>query len=116
MKRSIKILLFCVTALLTLTALALTVLAANNGEAAAASADSSDFLYVKNGVATYSTSEQELADVIELADADSEINFLDDVFVYTPGNAIYSRIRKGVTLDLNGHTLYFSQSLHNLNC
>lgn len=113
MKRRIKALLITLIAILVLSSLAVTAFAASSageeksaGVNAVADTSGYSFTYKKGGVTTYAADDKTLADVISLADANSEIVFLKDVFVYSEAAIT---IDKGLTFNLNGHTLYFSQ-------
>lgn len=117
MKKRIKALLTVILTVLTSMALAITAfaMATDNTRAASGSTDSS-FTYTQGGAITYADADMTLADVISLADEGSEITFLKDVFIYTPNittNSSYVNITKGLTFNLNGKTLYFSQSHKN---
>lgn len=73
----------------------------------------SKFIFTSAKSPTYALPSRTLADVIELVDSNGEIVFLDDIFIYTPDsttNGQYATINKGLTINLNGYTLYFSQS------
>ena len=124
MKRTTKVLLLLLACALMLTALTVTAFAASKTSTSpvpdpklASTSSGSDFKYQSGGVTVYSTAGQTLAEVIGLADSDSEIVFLNDIVVKTPTyserSSAYCYIYKPLTLNLNGYTLYFSQSHKN---
>ena len=119
MKRMTRCLLLILLCLTVITALTVTAFAIANDKNVpepmyANRASDVDFQYKSGGKTVYSTTGQTLADVISAADAGSEIIFLNDVVIktpiYTESTGPYCYIKKGITLNLNDKTLYFSQS------
>ena len=121
MKRTTKVLWLLLACALMIAALTVTAFAASKTGTSpvpdpklASTSSGSDFKYQSGGATVYSTADQTLADVIGLADSGSEILFLNDIVIKTPtyseSTKAYCYIDKPLTLNLNGYTLYFSQS------